>query len=459
MTFVHPCDGASNGASNGAQQATPLPMTKSTSSSSSKTSLQRVQTRLGIRPAGSRDPIGIGSSRGQRLTDAQHLYSSSLKQEPKVAVSPTLSRRPSLSSIYADSASSISEEAIAADRPSMPPAVHPNSSAQNSQSYTQRVTINSTTTSGPSLPPIHSPRSSHDHKKVFDYTRLSCEARNVTSDAPFPGPGQSQSFAPLPPTSSPYGHILPLNIVRRSTTHRYNFSADSKGRWNGSDQISSDVHALYPSQALFHSKGLRPSRPPSNVSRQPSVRHSSNNNNVTTAAPGNQDRQTANQLPSNNQKFPIILNPPIMTTGDKDPSPTSMVGAPNGRSLASANSATGDNLFGVPAPSQPVASTQTIVPEIQSSSDFNNNTQYQDLSWAFQTQANLTRRQTIASFPIAEQQPLRPLRAVPANMNMQLQASRNAELDEGSEKGRSRYRKSFKRSRLSLFGQRTKEVS
>jgi hypothetical protein len=486
VTFVHPCDGAPNGA----QQATPIPMAESTSSSSSKTSLRRAQTRLGVRPAGSRDPIGRGSSRGQRPTDAQQLYlSSSLKQEPKVAVSPpTLSRRPSLSSIYTGSSSSVSEEAIVADQPSILPAVHPNASAQNFYA----VSLNSTTTSSPSPPPNHFPRASHDHRKVFDYTQLSCEARNVTGQAPYPGPGQPQSFASLPLASSPSGHILPSNsfaslplasspsghilpsnIVRRSTTHKHYFSADSIGRRNGSDQISSDVHAMYPSQARFLPKNLRPSQPPANATRQPSIRHSSYNNNVTTAAPGKQDRQTPKQIPFDIQDYLDILKSPTVTTEDKDPSPTSMFDAPNGRSLASA-----DTSFAIPAPSQPVAPTQTILPEIQTSYF---NTQYQDLSGAFQTQANLTRRLTIASFPIAEQQqhqgqssstqmedwmlqqpqprPLRPLRAVPANMNVQVQASRNAESNEGSENERSHNRKSSTRSRLSLFGLRTKTVS
>jgi len=538
-------------------------MAESTSSSSSKTSLRRAQTRLGVRPAGSRDPIGTSSSRGQRPTDAQQLYSSSLKQEPKVAVSPpTLSRRPSLSSIYTGSASSVSEEEIAADQPSMLPAVHPNSSAQNSpshprplfinsttksspclpsdysprasddykkdfdykrlsceasnvtsdvthpepglaslppasspsghilplnivrrsttqrhnsstdssaqnsQSYPRRPFINPSTTSSPYLPSDHLPRASHDYRKGFDYTRLSCEASNVTSDVPHPGPG----LASLPPASSPSGHILPSNIIRRSTTHRHKSSADSIGRRNGSDQISADVHAMYPSQARFLPKNPRPSQPPSNASRQPSIRRFSNNDNVATAAPGNQDRQTPKQLPFDMQNYLDILSSPTVTTVDEVPSPTSMMDAPNGRSLASA-----DTLFGVPAPSQPMAPTQTIVPEIHSTSDFD--TQYQDLTGAFQTQVNLTRRQTVAFFPIAEHQgqspstrtedwilqqhqprPLRPLRAVPDNMNVQVQSSRNAESNEDFENGRSRKRKSFAR-KLSLFGVRTKEVS
>lgn len=466
VTFTHPHDTAANGA-----QAAVAPALKSANSSGSSTSLQKVQSRLGIRPAGSREPVGVSSNTSasissgrQRQKNAQQLYSSSLTQVSKATASPPLSRPPSLSSMYTGSADSVSDEAIAADRPSVIPS-QPDPPAPNIISYGQRAATNPTVAISPSPLSIHSPLASHGHSDFFDNTRLSHVARNGTSQAPLSGPSRSQAFASLAPASSPSVHTLPSNIVRRSTTQKYHVPANSTGRWNGSDKLALDVSELYPSHAGLLSP--RSSQTSGNVPRLPTVHLPSDNNNITTS---NHDRQTPHH---SNQNFSNSSISRTATTEEKGLNPMKMIAPSNG---ASAISDTEDGLFGVSISPQTEAPTKAIVPEIQSASGFY--TQKWDLSEAFQTQANLGRRQTISYVPVAEQQPenqslsltqtddlalhqpqpLRPLRASPANMNEQVQASQDAFSDAGSNGKRklSRRRKSF---RLSIFGLRTKEVS
>ncbi|KAF9535788.1 hypothetical protein CPB83DRAFT_878871 [Crepidotus variabilis] len=238
VTFVHPCDESAS-----VPPPASAPALQSTSGSAESSSSSS------MRPLGSRESSSsLGISRGRRATVAQQLYASSIT--PKPTVSPSHSRRPSVSSNHNTfHPDNTNQEG---STPNSNGLAESSSQFNSTTQQNQRAMTNSTTpasSSSGSSPTSASGGSSglldsHDPRNFFNYTRLSRGTRRMTYNGPQPGPSSAQSaspssISPLPQAAATSQHSLqtptdsasPSPFAHASTS--INFNSVSTSAPNG----------------------------------------------------------------------------------------------------------------------------------------------------------------------------------------------------------------------------------
>lgn len=404
--------------------------------------------------------VSPSPSGGLLPTVAQQLYASSL-----ATASPPPSRRPSVSSTHASSNSDPDETSTAGASSSSPP----KPSAFRRHTHGRQAKKNSSATSSPSLSPASANilLDSHDPRHFFDCTRLSGGTRRLIHEGPTQQGVSVAASTAFPSSLSPYTPHHSLSSVSVSSPSENDRSSNENLLLNpgklavSSDSISRVSQFSKEAQALYHPAIF--SKPVTASSASASVVHR-NRRSICFPVSSNSSTQDESKrvqsISSVDQCSSDTLRLYSAITEDE-------------KLRAIPNPSSGSLLPIQITEDQPIIQTTTYRRESQFPPTINVlDVQNSSSPSCIRIQTKLARRNTYSpddkrlyhdtsSLPTAESlvlrqpRPIRPLIAIPARFNLQLEAAEqgpSANEDQMKEMGTTTTRSSSVLRRLSAFG-------